>query len=152
MFIKCSSTVSIKVIISHSFVFTVQGPVSLTIFDRNSNSMETSPCCNSAPGRQIATTFCTCRYSTAVVPCTKFCSGHCIRIKGRVKRNVHRIWIAREKPLVKRGPDYLHLFSSSSSTMLHVSELILPLSWLRSAKLATLYTCAWSPAITTNSS
>ena len=70
-------------------------------FYRNSNSMGTSPCCNSAPGRQIATNFC-----TAVVPCTNFCSGHCIIIKGRVKRNFHRIWIAVKKPLVKRGPGH----------------------------------------------
>ena len=39
----------------------------------------------------------------AVVPCTKFCSDHCIRIEVRVKQNFHRIWIATEKPLVKRG-------------------------------------------------
>ena len=66
--------------------------------------METSPCCNSVAGHQIATNFCTCHDSTAVVPCTKFCSYHCIRIEMRVKRNFHRIWIAMKKPLVKRGP------------------------------------------------
>ena len=68
--------------------------------------METSPCCNSVVGHQIATNFCTCHDSTAVVPCTKFCSYHCIKIEMRVKRNFHRIWIAMEKPLVKRGPGY----------------------------------------------
>ena len=67
--------------------------------------MVNSPCCNSVAGHQIATNFCTCHDSTAVVPCTKFCSDHCIRIELRVKRNFHRIWIAIEKPLVKRGPD-----------------------------------------------
>ena len=66
--------------------------------------MEISPCHNSVAGHQIATNFCTCHDSTAVVPCTKFCSNHCIRIEVRVKRNFHRIWIAMEKPLVKRGP------------------------------------------------
>ena len=81
-----------------------QGPVSLTIFARNSNSMETSPCCNSVAGHQIATNCCTCHDSTAVLPCTKFCSYHCIRIEMRVIRNFHQIWIAMEKPLVKRGP------------------------------------------------
>ena len=75
-------------------------------FCRNSNSIETSPCCNSVAGHQIATNFCTCHDSTAVVPCTKLCSGHCIRIEMRVKRNFHGIWIAMEKPLVKRGPDW----------------------------------------------
>ena len=50
--------------------------------------------------------FCTCHDSTAVVPCTKFCSDHGIRVEVRVKRNFHRIWIAMEKPLVKRGPGH----------------------------------------------
>ena len=70
--------------------------------------METSPCHNSVAGHQIATNFCTCHDSTAVMPCDKFCSNHCIRIEVRVKRNFHRIWIAMEKPLVKRapGPDF----------------------------------------------
>ena len=66
--------------------------------------MEISPCCNSVTGHQIATNFCTCHDSTAVVPCTKFCSDHYIRIEMRVKRDFHRIWIAMEKLLVKRGP------------------------------------------------
>ena len=67
--------------------------------------METSSCCNSVTGHQIATNFCTCHDSKAVVPCTKFCSDHSIRLEMRVKRNFHRIWNAMEKPLVKRGPD-----------------------------------------------
>ena len=69
--------------------------------------METSPCHNSVARHQIATNFCTCHDSTAVVPCTKFCSDHCIRIEVSVKRNFHRIWIAMEKPLVKRAPEQL---------------------------------------------
>ena len=48
------------------------GPVSLTAFARNSNSMETSSCCNYVAGHQIATNVCPCRDSTAVVPCTNF--------------------------------------------------------------------------------
>ena len=67
----------------------IRGPVSLTTFARNSNSVEISPCCNSVAGHQIA---------------TNFCSDHFIRIEMRVKRNCHRIWIAMEKPLVKLGP------------------------------------------------
>ena len=67
--------------------------------------MVTSPCCNSVAGHQIAANFYTCHDSTAVVPCTKFCSDHCIGIKMRAKHNFHRIWIAMEKPLVKRAPD-----------------------------------------------
>ena len=87
-----------------------------------SNSMKTSPCCNSVAGHQIATNFCTCHDSTAVVPCTKFCSDHCIRIEMRVKRNFHRIWIAMEKALVKWGPGQLqcnptlhHIWVTSST-------------------------------------
>ena len=87
-----------------SFIGCNLGPVSLTVFTRNSNSMETSPWHNSVAGHQIATNFCTCHDSTAVVPCAKFCSDHCIRIEVRVKWNFHRIWIAMEKPLVKRAP------------------------------------------------
>ena len=71
--------------------------------------MEISPCHNSVAGHQIATNFCTCHDSTAVVPCTKFCSDHCIRIEVRVKRNFHRIWIAMEKPSVKRAPAWLRM-------------------------------------------
>ena len=70
------------------------GPVSLMIFARNSNSIKTSPCCNSLAGHRIATNFCKCHDSTAVAPCTQFCSDHCIRIEMRVKRKFHRIWIA----------------------------------------------------------
>ena len=71
-------------------------------FAHNSNSMETSRCRNSVADHQIATTFCTCHDSTAVVTCTKFCSDHGIRVEVRVKGNFHRILIAMEKPLVKR--------------------------------------------------
>ena len=63
--------------------------------------MENLPCCKSVAGYQIATNFCTCHDSTTVIPCTKFCSDHCIRIEVRVKLNFHRIWIAMEKTLVK---------------------------------------------------
>ena len=48
--------------------------VSLKIFVRNSNSMESSRCSNSFAGRQIATIFA--HATTSVVPCTKFCSDH----------------------------------------------------------------------------
>ena len=65
--------------------------------------MENSSCCNPVAGHQIATNFCTC-HSTAVVPCTKFCSNHCIRFVLREKRNFQRIWIAMKKTLVKWGP------------------------------------------------
>ena len=66
------------------------GPVSLTTFTRNSNSMETSPCCNSVAGNY--NTSCTCHDSTSVVSYTKFCSDHCIKIEVRVKGNWNRAW------------------------------------------------------------
>ena len=78
---------------------------------RKSNSIETSRCRNAVVGHHIATNICTCHDSTAVVPCTKLCSDHGIRVEVRVKRNFHRIWIAMEKPLVKRGPDPILKFS-----------------------------------------
>ena len=91
--------------------------------------METSPCCNSVAGHQIATNVCTCHDSTAVVPCTTFCSDHCIRIEMRVKRNFHRIWIVMEKPLVKRGPGYFHS-SLLKMKIFVLDKLILsPLVW-----------------------
>ena len=77
-----------------------RGPFHWQFYACNSNSIETSPCCNSVAGHQIATNFCTCHHSTAVVPCTTFFSNHCIRMEMRVKRNFHLIWIAMEKTLV----------------------------------------------------
>ena len=94
---------------THSGTHMCLGPVSLTVFAHKSNSMETSPCHDSVAGHQIATIFCTCHDSTAVVPCTKFCSDHCIRIDVRVKHNFHRIWIAMEKTLVKWPLDHIAL-------------------------------------------
>ena len=78
--------------------------------------------------RLVATNFCTCHDSTAVVSCTKFCSDHCIRIEVSVKRNFHRIWIAMEKPLVKWAPDpYIHYYAKKTNYLtwlfLHESSL-----------------------------
>ena len=91
--------------------------------------METSPCHNSVAGHQIATHFCTCHDSTAVVPCTKFCSDHCIRIEVRANRNSHRIWIAMEKPLVKRAPGHLCWTRKSTVTWDPNSSWSLPTSF-----------------------
>ena len=94
-------------------------------FAHNSNSMDTSPCSNPVVIHQIATKFCTCNDSTAVVSCTKCCKDHCIRIEVRVKWNFHRIWIAMEKPLVKRGLDLfvVHLIEGTLLGALMSSEL-----------------------------
>ena len=63
-------------------------------FALNSNSRETSPCCNSIVCHQIARLFCTCHVSRAVEPCSKFCCDHYVKIEVRVKRNFKWIWIA----------------------------------------------------------
>ena len=73
-----------------------RGPFHSRYFARNSNSMETSPCCNSVASHQIAINIYTRHDCTALVSCTKFCSDHCIEIEVRVKRNFHRIWIGME--------------------------------------------------------
>ena len=62
-------------------LYHTRGPFDWWFFACNLNSMETSPCCNSVTDHQIATNFCTCHDSTAVVPCTKFCSDHGFRIE-----------------------------------------------------------------------
>ena len=108
--------------------------------------METSPCHNSVAGHRIATNPCTCHDSTAVVPCIKFCSDHCIRIEIRVKRNFHQIWIAIEKSLVKRGPvqETLTLFVLNfiCETLKYICILFhfLTLRWNRSSTASLL---AW---------
>ena len=99
--------------------------------------METSPCCDSVAGHQIATNFCTCHDSTAVVPCTKFCSDHFIRIEMRVKRNFHRIWIAMEKPLVKRGPGPVHFGQAAMHS--RQTHDVITMSILRQNDVATLF-------------
>ena len=80
------------------------GPISLTIFHHNSNSMEISFSCNSITGDHIATKFGTCHDSPAVVPCAKYCSDHYIIIWMRANWNFHHIWIVMEKLLVKWAP------------------------------------------------
>ena len=66
--------------------------------------METLPCCNSVAGHQIATNFCTCHDSTAVVSCTNICSDCCVEIKVTVKWNFHQIWISMENAVSEMGP------------------------------------------------
>ena len=56
----------------------------------------------------IATKFCTCHDSTAVVPCAKFHSDHFMTSWMRAVWNFHRIWITMEKSFVKWAPDSLH--------------------------------------------
>ena len=53
-----------------------QGPISLTIFHLQFDFYKKSFYCYSVPDHQIATDFCTCRDSTAVMACAIFCSNH----------------------------------------------------------------------------
>ena len=67
--------------------------------------MEFTFCCNSIHDTgMIATKFCTCHDSTAVVACAKFCSNHFIKVLVIVKGNFHQIWITSKKSLVKYAP------------------------------------------------
>ena len=93
--------------------YQIRGPFHERLFTRNSNSIEISDCCNSVAGHTITATFCTCHDSTAVVPCTKFCSDSCVRIVVTVKRNLRRIWMAMEKTLVKWGPGHSYVITSA---------------------------------------
>ena len=52
------------------------------------------------------------------MPCTTFCSDHCIRIEMRAKRGFHRILVAMGEPLVKRGPGPLVSFQAYLETTL----------------------------------
>ena len=90
------------------FIYVIQGPISLTFFHHNSNSMEISFSCNSITGDHIATKFGTCHDSPAVVPCAKYCSDHYIIIWMRANWNFHHICIVMEKLLVKWAPGLLH--------------------------------------------
>ena len=74
---------------------------------------------------QIATNFGTCHDSTAVAPCTKFCSDHSIGIEMRGKRNFHRIWIAMEKPLVNKCSSVYHNAEWQMTHNITVKSLIL---------------------------
>ena len=92
--------------------------------------MEISFYCNSVAGDRIATKFCTCQDSTAVVPCAKFCSDHFIRIWMTVKWNLHRIWIVMKKLLMKWAPgshstDNCSLSFSCNSMSDHQGPLLL---------------------------
>ena len=66
--------------------------------------MEISVCCKSITGHQIATNFCTCHNSTAVVTWAKFCDNF-VRIQATAKWNWHWICIVMKKCL-RKGPQY----------------------------------------------
>ena len=67
------------------------GPISLTVFHRNSNSMEISFLSHLDSNRVIATKYCTWHDSCAI--CCDLMAGNGIM----ARRNFHRIWIAGKK-------------------------------------------------------
>ena len=123
-YIRSSSTMSQWYHTLYWYCFDPGARFTNVFLARNSNPMETSPCHNSVAGHQIATNFCTCHDSTAVVPCTKFCSDHCIRIEVSVKRNFHRIWIVMENPLVKRAPCVLQTWDMCQWISYHCRQVV----------------------------
>ena len=60
--------------------------------------------CNFIVRYQIATKFCTCHDSTAVLSCAKFHSDHFITAWKRAEWTSHWIWITMEKSFIKRPP------------------------------------------------
>ena len=76
------------------------GYILLWVYHCNSNLMENLFRCNFVHDFQIATKFCTCHDSTAVVSCAKFCSRYFIKLWVRAKV-FHWIWNMIEESLVK---------------------------------------------------
>ena len=70
----------------------------------NSNSMETSPCCNSIAGPQIVKHFYPCHGSTVVVPCTRFCSDYFLRIEREREREIPSNLNCNGNPVTETGP------------------------------------------------
>ena len=71
----------------------VLGTITLRVLHQNLNLMANSLHCDSIPGCDIATNFCTCHGSRAVMSCAKFFSNRVTRVWIRAKWNLHHIWI-----------------------------------------------------------
>ena len=74
------------------------------VFACNSNATRISLSCVSTPGCQIATNFCTCHDSTAVVLCANICNDHCTQVCVKSKWISHQIWLTIERASVKWTP------------------------------------------------
>ena len=84
----------------------IMGPNLQTIFHHNVNSIEISFYSKSVPDNHIATKFCTCHDSLAVMACAKFCSDCYVRIGIRAKWIIRQVWIVMGKSLVRWVPCY----------------------------------------------
>ena len=80
------------------------GPVSLTNFHRNSNSMEITFHSHLHSKTVIATRFCTWQDSCAVVAFAKICYDLMASNGVMARRSFHRIWFAGKKTLVTPAP------------------------------------------------
>ena len=63
------------------------GPITLTTFHSHSNSREIPFSCYSTLAHQVATTFCTCHDSIALVACAKNCSSQFINFSMKPNPN-----------------------------------------------------------------
>ena len=68
---------------------------------------------NSVVGHNIATKFCTCHDSTAVVPCAKYHSDHFTTTWMRADWNFNRIWITMEKIVHEMSPRMSMIWAKS---------------------------------------
>ena len=84
-------------------------------FHRNSNSMEISFHSHLNSNPVIATKFCTWHDSCAVVACAKTCCDPMANNGVMARRSCHRIWNAREQPLVKRATEPVWLIHMALS-------------------------------------
>ena len=62
-----------------------QSPISITIFNHNSNSLENVCCSHSIAVHQIAAMFCICHHNAGIVAYAKFCYDHAFIIWIRTK-------------------------------------------------------------------
>ena len=93
-------------------------------FHQNSNSMENLFECNSIVGYHIASKFCTCHDSIAVMPCATFHSDHFITTWMRAKWNFHRIWIMMAKSFAKWILD-LNMLNSEMQSIRNTISIVL---------------------------
>ena len=106
--------------------------------------MEISPGCSSITGHKIATKFCTCHDSTAVMPNAKFCSNYVVGFGMRVRLNFHHIWILMEN-CWWNGPQWLKCYGSSQATYrFHAHVLYRPWIFLSGSLFKKYFLCCTS--------
>ena len=95
------------------------GLVILMIFHHNSNLTEILFYCNSVPCHQIATNFCTCHDSSAVMACAKFCSNYFITCWLKTKFcDKFELW---RKNISEMGPTPISLLKKAYQMINQIS-------------------------------